>query len=123
MIVGFILGGRFVPVMPYISVAPEKLIEEPLVENFLGFAGPLYLVNTLPTLLVTIIIILVMAYATNRSLNQSQRTNLVPRGIGNAMEAILEMIYNLTEGSAGQKWVRAVFPWFATILIYVLLAN
>ena len=45
MIVGFILGGIFVPVQPEIVVAPEKLIEEPIVENFLGF-GPLYLVNT-----------------------------------------------------------------------------
>ena len=122
MIVGFFLGGIFVPVMPYISVAPEKLIEEPIIENFLG-TGPLYLVNTLPTLVLTIILIIAMAYSTNRSLRQSQRTDMVPRGIGNAMEAILEMLYNLTEGSAGQKWVRAIFPWFATILIYVLIAN
>ncbi len=47
----------------------------------------------------------------------------MPRGIGNVMEAILEMLYNLTEGSAGQKWARAIFPWFATIMIYVLFAN
>ena len=56
MIVGFILGGIFVPVQPEITVAPEKLIEEPIVENFLGL-GPLYLVNTLPTLVVTIILL------------------------------------------------------------------
>jgi F-type H+-transporting ATPase subunit a len=58
----------------------------------------------------------------NRSLKQSAQTDLVPRGIGNLMEAILEMLYNLTEGSAG-KWARAIFPWFATIMIYVLFAN
>jgi F-type H+-transporting ATPase subunit a len=39
------------------------------------------------------------------------------------MEAILEMLYNLTEGSAGIKWAKAIFPWFATIMIYVLFAN
>jgi F-type H+-transporting ATPase subunit a len=39
------------------------------------------------------------------------------------MEAILEMLYNLTEGSAGAKWAKAIFPWFATIMLYVLLAN
>jgi F-type H+-transporting ATPase subunit a len=39
------------------------------------------------------------------------------------VEAILEVLYNLTEGSAGSKWARAIFPWFATILIYVLFAN
>jgi F-type H+-transporting ATPase subunit a len=80
-------------------------------------------VNTLPTLIVTIILLVVIAYYTNRSLKRSARTDLVPRGIGNVMEAILEVLYNLTEGSAGSKWARAIFPWFATILIYVLFAN
>ena len=122
MIVGFILGGIFVPVQPEILVAPEKLIEEPIVENFLGF-GPLYLVNTLPTLVLTIILIVIIAAFTNRSLKQSASTNLVPRGIGNVMEAFFELLYNLTEGSAGPKYARMIFPWFATIMFYVLLAN
>ncbi len=122
MIAGFILGGIFVPVQPEIAVAPEKLIEEPIVENFLGL-GPLYLVNTIPTLVVTIVLLTVIAYFTNRSLRKSAQTDLVPRGIGNLMEAILEVLYNLTEGSAGTKWARLIFPWFATILIYVLFAN
>jgi F-type H+-transporting ATPase subunit a len=122
MIAGFILGGIFVPVQPEITVAAEKLIEEPIIENFLGL-GPLYLVNTIPTLAVTIVLLVVIAFFTNRSLKKSQRTDLVPRGIGNVMEAILEMLYNLTEGSAGTKWARAIFPWFATIMIYVLFAN
>jgi len=122
LIFGFWMGRNFNPVMPEITVAPEKLIEEPIIENFLG-TGPLYLVNTLPTLVVTLALILVMSYFTNRSLKKSQRTDLVPQGIGNAMEAILEMLYNLTEGSAGTKWVKTIFPWFATILVYVLFAN
>jgi F-type H+-transporting ATPase subunit a len=122
MIAGFVLGGIFVPVQPEIAVAPEKLIEEPIVENFLGL-GPLYLVNTIPTLVVTILLLGVIAFFTNRSLKQSAQTDLVPRGIGNVMEAILEVLYNLTEGSAGAKWARLIFPWFATIMIYVLFAN
>jgi F-type H+-transporting ATPase subunit a len=122
MIVGFILGGIFVPIQPEIAVAPERLIKEPMIENFLGL-GPLYLVNTLPTLAVTIVLLVVVAYFTNRSLKRSAETDLVPRGIGNVMEAILEILYNLTEGSAGAKWAKAIFPWFATILIYVLFAN
>jgi F-type H+-transporting ATPase subunit a len=123
MIAGFILGGIYVPVQPEITVAAEKLIEEPLTENFLGFAGPFYLVNTLPTLAVTIVLLLVIGFAANRSLKKSQQTDLVPSGIGNVMEAILEMLYNMTEGSAGTKWAKAIFPWFATIMIYVLFAN
>jgi len=122
MIAGWILAGMYAPVRPEITVAAEKLIEEPMVENFLGL-GPLYLVNTLPTLAVTIVLLVVIAFFANRSLTKSQKTDLVPTGIGNAMEAILEMLYNLTESSAGVKWAKAIFPWFATIMIYVLFAN
>jgi len=121
MIAGFILGGIYAPVQPEITVAAEKLIEEPIAENFLGM-GPLYLVNTIPTLVITIILLVVIAFFANRSLKQSQNTDLVPRGIGNVVEAILEMLYNLTEGSAG-KYAKMIFPWFATIMIYVLFAN
>ncbi|HKI54677.1 MAG TPA: F0F1 ATP synthase subunit A [Anaerolineales bacterium] len=122
MIAGFVLGGIYAPVQPEIIVAPEKLIEEPIVANFLGF-GPLYLVNVLPTLAVTIVLIVVIAFFTNRSLKNSAKTDLVPRGIGNLMEAFFELLYNLTEGSAGTKYVRMIFPWFATIMFYVLFAN
>jgi len=121
MIAGFILGGIYAPVQPEITVAAEKLIEEPIAENFLGL-GPLYLVNTMPTLVATIIILVLIAFFANRSLKQSQNTDLVPRGIGNVVEAILEMLYNLTEGSAG-KYAKMIFPWFATIMVYVLFAN
>jgi len=122
MIVGFVLGGIFVPVRPEITVAPERLMEEPLFTLPKPF-GPFYLVNTLPTLVLTIILLGVIAYFTNRSLQKSAQTDLVPRGIGNVMEALLEVLYNLTESSAGAKYARMIFPWFATIMVYVLFAN
>jgi F-type H+-transporting ATPase subunit a len=118
LIVGFILGGIFIPVQPEILVAPEKLFDISLPGG-----GTFAVVNTLPTLFVTIFLIIIpLAWATRNSLLKSAQTDLVPRGIGNAMEAILEMLYNLTEGSAG-KYARMIFPWFATIMIYVLIAN
>ncbi|MDO9302649.1 MAG: F0F1 ATP synthase subunit A, partial [Anaerolineales bacterium] len=121
---GFILGGEalFPPVQPEIAVAAEKIIEEPIVENFLGL-GPLYLVNTIPTLAVTLVLLVVIAFFTNRSLKKSAATDLVPRGIGNVMESIIEILYNLTESTTGKKYARMIFPWFATIMIYVLFAN
>ncbi len=107
---------------PEISFAPERLIEEPILENFLGL-GPLYLVNTLPTLGISIFLIGLIAFLTMRSLKRSQKSDFIPRGIGNVMEGLLEIIYNMTEGSVGAKWTRMVFPWFATIMIYVLFVN
>lgn len=121
IIVGIFLGGKFLPIRPEITVAPERLIEEPLFN--LGPLGDFYLFNTIPTLVFTILLVMGIAYATNRSLQQSAKTDLVPRGIGNLVESILELIYNLTEGSAGAKYARMIFPWFATIMIYVLFAN
>jgi len=121
MILGFWLGGVFPPIQPEITVAPERLIEHSLFT--LPVIGDFYLVNTLPTLGVTIILLFGLAFFTNRSMKQSLNTDLIPRGVGGVMEALLEMIYNLTEGSAGAKWARKIFPWFATIMIYVLFAN
>jgi F-type H+-transporting ATPase subunit a len=122
MVVGFLLAGSFIPVRPEITPAAEKLLEEPLF-TLPGPFGPFYLVNTLPVILFTVVLIVVIAYVTNRSLKKSQETDLVPRGIGNLMEAFFELIYNLTEGSAGAKWAPKISPWFATIMFYVLLAN
>lgn len=123
MIIGFIVGGIIVPVQPEISVKAENLLGEGVAWLQLPGIGPLYLVNTLPTLALTIVLIGVLAYATYGSMTHSRRTDLVPRGIGNLMETFFELIYNLTEGSAGAKWARVIFPWFATIIFYVLFAN
>lgn len=122
MIAGAALAIFFPPVRPEIGVAAERLSEHPLFTLPDPF-GPFYLVNTLTTLAVTILLLGLLALATNRSIKRSLRGDLVPRGVGNFMEALLDLLYNLTEGSAGAKWARVIFPWFATILIYVLFAN
>lgn len=123
MIAGFIVGGMIIPVQPVISVKAENLLGEGVAWLHLPLVGELPLVNTLPTLLVTVVLIILLAYAANRSMRRSQRSDLVPRGVGNLMEAFFELIYNLTEGSAGAKWAPVIFPWFATIMFYVLFAN
>ncbi len=130
MILGCVLGGLFagvgipgIPaVRPEVTVAPEKLSETPLFVLPPPF-GPFYLVNTLPTLIFTVFVIVLLAFFTNRAMKKSLRTDLVPRGIGGLMEAFLELLYGLTEGSAGVKWAPLIFPWFATIIIYVMFAN
>lgn len=123
MVLGFMLGGIVVPVQPYISVKAENLLGEGAAWLHLPVVGEVPLVNTLPTLGLTVALIVLLAFATNRSMRRSQGGDLVPRGIGNLMEAFFELIYNLTEGSAGARWAPVIFPWFATIMFYVLFAN
>jgi len=123
MIVGFIIGGIIVPVRPEISVKAENLLGEGAAWIRLPVIGELHLVNTLPTLVATVALICLLAYSAHRSLTDSRKTDLVPRGIGNVMEAFFELVYDLTEGATGAKWAPVIFPWFATIMFYVLFAN
>lgn len=105
------------PVRPHIQVSPEKLIEEPLFN--LGPLGDFYLFNTLPALIIVDIIVILIAWGVRQGLRKG---DLVPRGIAGAMELLVEALYNMTESAAG-KWARQIFPWFASILLVVLVAN
>ena len=106
-----------VPIQPHIQVAPERILLEPIFT--LPVIGDFYLVNTLPALLLVDLIIILIALAVRKAL---QGGNLVPKGITAIMEMLVEVIYNMTETSAG-KYTKKVFPWFATILLIVLVAN
>jgi len=123
MIIGFIMAGLLAPIQPEISVKAENLVGEGVVWFKLPWIGNFYLVNTLPTLALTALLILLIAFVTNRSLKKSEETDLVPRGIGSLMEAFFELLYNMTERATGSQTARTVFPWFATIMFYVLFAN
>jgi F-type H+-transporting ATPase subunit a len=60
-----------------------------------------------------------IAFAVTRAVRSGE---LIPRGIPGAIEAILEVINNLTESTAG-KWTKSIFPFFATITLLVLVVN
>jgi len=118
MIFGFIVTGIFVPATAPISVAPETLFTITF-----PWGGTLPFVNTLTTLIVTLILLVVLSFFTRRATQQSLKTDLVTRGIGNIMETVVEGLYNLTEGTSSAKWAPVIFVWFSTFVIYILLAN
>lgn len=118
LIILSIIGANiFSPVRPHIQVAPERLSETPLFS--LPVIGDFYLTNSLLGTLLVDAIILLIALMIKRS---TRKEDLVPHGIAGAFESLLEVIYNLTESSAG-KWAKKIFPWFATFLILVVIAN
>lgn len=75
--------------------------------------------NTLNALVIADLILLLIGFGVYRAISGG---SLVPKGFSGAIEALLEVIYNLTEGTAG-KWAKFIFPWFATITLLVLVAN
>ncbi len=49
--------------------------------------------------------------------------SLVPRGIQNFVEIIIEAMLKLVEENIGHKWGRQVFPFICTIFIFILVCN
>jgi F-type H+-transporting ATPase subunit a len=105
-IVLFILG-FFVPVAPpHVNLAGEALFAD----------GPLWLTNALVTTLVVDLFLILI------SLAATSRMSLVPSGLQNFIEMVVEALYNLTESVAGDR-TRQFFPWVATVFIFVLISN
>jgi F-type H+-transporting ATPase subunit a len=116
IILGIFAAKAYPPIRPHIQVAPEK-ISGPLFT--LPYIGPFYLTNTLVASFITYILLVIIAIIVKRA---TSKGDLVPKGISGAIEALIEVIYNQTESTAG-KWTDVIFPYFATISLVVLLSN
>jgi F-type H+-transporting ATPase subunit a len=117
ILLGAFFATRFPPIAPHIQVAPEKLSAHPLFT--LPVIGDFYLTNTLVASFVVYGILIILAYFVKRAATSG---DMVPKGVSGAMEALIETLYNLTESTAGH-WAKLIFPWFATIVLVVLLSN
>jgi F-type H+-transporting ATPase subunit a len=86
----------------------------------IGFAiGGLQITNTILATLLTDIVLLLFAFGAWRFHRSGK---LVPEGIYNAFEVIVEYLWNTVEGTAG-KWTRRIFPLVATIFLLIFFAN
>ncbi len=117
IVLNIVAASLVAPVRPHIQVAPENVIEHALFS--LPVIGDFYLTNTLIMLVLVILIIVALGWAVRQSLRGG---SLTPKGISGAFEALIEVLYNLTESSAG-RYAKVIFPWFATIVIFVLVGN
>jgi len=114
VVLGFIFSLMNPPVWPEIKLAAEPLSKAPLFGN-------VYLTNTMVTMVLVDVVVLLMAFIIRRMVMHSKDD--VHSGTIGAIEAILDYIYGLTEKTAGKKWVKTIFPFFAIIFFYVLIAN
>ena len=101
-----ILGFIFTAPVPHVELAGEPIFS----------TGPSWLTNSvLTTIIVDIIILLVAFLATTRM-------QLIPSGIQNALEGLIEYLFGLAESIAGKNVMR-FFPISATIFMLVLVSN
>jgi len=91
---------------PHVSLKAEPILA----------GGPEWFTNALLTTLVVDIILLLLAFLATRSMQ------IVPSGLQNMFEALIEYLYNLAESVAGRS-ASTFFPWAATIFLFVLLSN
>jgi F-type H+-transporting ATPase subunit a len=121
IIAGAIAARFYPPIQPHVQLPAEALSHEPLFT--LPVFGEFYLTNTFVALLIADVLLLLIAFGVSRAVKRAESDgSLVTRGLPGAVEALLEVIYNLTESTAG-KWARFIFPWFATITLLVLVSN
>jgi F-type H+-transporting ATPase subunit a len=69
--------------------------------------------------LIADVLLLLIAWSIRR---QAKKGKAVFTGIAAIFSIILEYLYTLTETTAG-KWAKKIFPWFATIMLLVLIVN
>jgi F-type H+-transporting ATPase subunit a len=113
----FGIGLGIKPIMPEVFLPGEKISEHPLFT--IPFIGPFYYTNTTTGIILADIVILLIAFAVSRGVRGGK---MVLTGISGAVEALIEMLYGITEGTAG-KWAKQIFPWFAAITLLVLASN
>jgi F-type H+-transporting ATPase subunit a len=98
-------------VLPPISIKAEGIFDIPLPWGDLTVTNSMF-----QTVLVVLGIALFFFLAT-------RRMSLVPRGLQNLGESIVELLLGITEGTAGKRVGRRIFPLIATLFIFILVAN
>ena len=111
---GLMMGGIVNPNyhLPEISLAAEE-IPLPFNVPLLGHSVP----NTLPATWLTMLVLIVVAFFATRKME------MVPSGLQNVVEAIVEMFYGFIEGVAGAHQASIFFPLVATFFFFILISN
>lgn len=108
-----VIGGLFFPVpQPEVHLSANyggSHSPEPFYK-----LGPIYITNTLIASWLSIILLVGFFYLATRKMK------LVPKGLQNFAETIVEIFLNFVEGVAGKENGRRFFPIIATIFLYVL---
>ncbi len=110
----FFLSVLLKPAKPIIEIRGEPLIK------ISGDGSGIMDVVILNTLLTAWIVMgLVIAFWWM----MARRRSLVPSGLYNAAEALIDLLDGFVTGIAGEKNGRRFFPVIATLLIYIMFAN
>lgn len=105
------------PALPTVSLPAERIAGD---VNILGF--PTGLTNTMVATMIVDVLLVALAFFATRKIRSSSPEALVPRGLQNVIEWIVEVLYSLAESVLSTR-APQVFWLGATIFLFVLTAN
>lgn len=94
---------------------PKPIIE--IKAETLADIGPFPLVNTYVTSLTVVVVLIVLALLATRNMT------LVPKGLQNAVEWVVETFYTICVNTAGPENAKRFFPVIMTIFTFIWIAN
>jgi len=94
-----------------------KLLQIKIQPEVIFYIGPLPVTNTLLCTWISILILVVFFYFATR------RRALVPSGIQNVAEYLIEYLLGLVEGVSGKEKGRRFFPLVGTLFIFIITCN
>jgi F-type H+-transporting ATPase subunit a len=92
--------------LPHVALAAEKLF----------YVGPVPVTNTMLATWLTMIVLLVVSFLATRKMK------LIPSGLQNVVEMIVEMLQNFVESSAGHHASKLV-PVVGTLFLFITVSN
>ena len=111
-----IAGVLVLTLVGFTSLRSARPIVELKAETLVNI-GPFPLTNTILTSWIVIVLLALFFYFATRKMA------LVPRGVQNFAETVLEAFYNLVIQTVGEKHGRRFFPVVCTIFLYVVASN
>ncbi len=114
---GLLSGIGLNPILPTIKLPAEMVVP-------MGEAGgfKVGLTNTMIETIIVDVLLVVLAAVATAKIRSGSKDALVPRGLQNVFEMIIEGLYGLAESVLGRR-ARQVFWLGATIFLFVLFAN
>ena len=100
-------------VSPHISAAAEPL----------GHFGPFTFTNSMLMMFITMAVLLIMAWLAARRIRQDPEAALVPQGLQNLAEAVIEFLDDLVQSMVGGRYARHLLPIGGTFFIFIAVAN
>jgi F-type H+-transporting ATPase subunit a len=114
---GLLSGIGLNPILPTIKLPAEMIVP-------MGEAGgfKVGLTNTMVETIIVDVLLVVLAAVATAKIRSGSKDALVPRGLQNVFEMIIEALHGLAESVLGRR-ARQVFWLGATIFLFVLFAN